>query len=57
MDELSLDNIIDILADDYNIETRRKLQNRSFGKLPRKKRTGQASERINQIINRWKIFN
>ncbi len=29
-----------------------KNKNRSFGELPREKRTGQASERINQIINR-----
>ncbi len=43
---------IDTHADDYNFAIRRKLQNRSFGELPRKKRTGQASDLFNQIMNR-----
>ncbi|MFW5757069.1 MAG: hypothetical protein ACOCYO_00145 [Bacteroidota bacterium] len=51
-DEPSYDKVFDTHADDYNFATWRKLQNRSFGELPRKRRTGQASDLFNQIINR-----
>jgi hypothetical protein len=49
-EEPSHDNNIDTHADDYNFETRQKLQTRHFGELLPKKRTGQASDRLNQII-------